>query len=117
MQKHQRIYKICKRDAWDDARRTGELAGSEADLRDGYVHLSSGAQVHGTALKHFRGERELVLLEVPVERLPASALKWEVSRNGEPFPHLYGPLRSEYVERTYELSTGEDGLVALPDLP
>lgn len=113
---YDRVYKICKRTAWTEACRTGELEMSAADARDGFVHLSTAAQLAGTASRHFRGERELVLLEVPVERLAPHFLKWEPARDGDLFPHWYAPLRAGDVARTFELETGDDGVALIPKL-
>jgi uncharacterized protein (DUF952 family) len=93
----QMIYKICPREAWAEAQRTGTLPLSAADLRDGFVHLSAAHQVRATADKHFAGQSDLLLLAVKVSRLPPGALRWERSRGGEEFPHLYGPLQPAFV--------------------
>jgi uncharacterized protein (DUF952 family) len=108
------VYKICKRDIWRQATETGELSRSHDDLRDGYVHLSAGNQVRATLGKHFRTERELILLEIPVERLPPGTLKWERSATGESFPHLYATLCSSYVTRVHELHNDMQGVPVLP---
>jgi uncharacterized protein (DUF952 family) len=101
------IYKICSRAAFREAEAAGELAASADDVRDGYIHLSSRAQVRGTLERHFRDQRDLVLLTVAVERLPAGALRWEASRDGQRFPHLYGSLPVSAVERVLDLSDDE----------
>ena len=86
------IYKILTATQWADLQRVGETAGAPVDLADGFLHFSTGAQVAETAAKHFAGQAGLRLLAVEADRLGA-ALKWEVSRGGELFPHLHGPLR------------------------
>ena len=85
------IYKICEASQWTQAEHDGEFRGSEVDLADGYIHFSTAAQVAGTAAKHFAGMSSLVLVAVGAEELGA-ALKWERSRGGDVFPHLYGVL-------------------------
>jgi uncharacterized protein (DUF952 family) len=85
------IYKICPVALWREAVRDGIFRGSEVDVRDGFIHFSTGAQVEETAVKHFAGQSGLVLLRVDSEKL-GSALKWEASRGGALFPHLYGSL-------------------------
>ncbi len=71
-----------------DARRLSRL---EVDLRDGFIHFSTAEQAVETAAKHFAGQRDLVLLAVEADAL-GDALKWEPSRGGALFPHLYAPL-------------------------
>ena len=66
------------------------------DARDGFIHLSSAAQVRDTAARHFAGRPDLLLVAVDAASL-GGALRWEPSRNGEPFPHLYGPLPRQAV--------------------
>jgi uncharacterized protein (DUF952 family) len=86
------IFKIFRADEWAQLRRTGESEGAPIDIADGYVHFSTVAQAPQTAAKHFAGEDGLMLLAVEVDRVSA-ALKWEPSRGGQLFPHLYGKLR------------------------
>ena len=85
------VYKICSRAAWRKAELHGRLAESIDDVRDGYIHLSTDVQIAETLLKHFEDQPDLVLLTLSAEVLGA-ALKWEPSRRGELFPHLYGEL-------------------------
>jgi uncharacterized protein (DUF952 family) len=85
------IYKVCANRVWTEACRTGVFGGSTADATDGFIHFSTAAQVAETAAKHFAKMSDLVLIAVPAEALGA-ALKWEPSRGGALFPHLYGPL-------------------------
>ena len=85
------LYKICAASLWREAERNGVFRGSGADLRDGFIHFSTAAQVTETAAKHFAGQDDLVLVRVDAARLGA-ALKWEPSRGGALFPHLYGDL-------------------------
>ncbi|WP_414897520.1 DUF952 domain-containing protein [Rhodovulum sp. YEN HP10] len=86
------IYKIFRRAEWDALRERGASRGAPVDLADGFIHLSTAGQVAATAEKHFAGESDLVLVAVAAERLGAD-LKWEPSRCGALFPHLYRELR------------------------
>ncbi|MBL3572818.1 DUF952 domain-containing protein [Rhodovulum sulfidophilum] len=86
------IYKIFRRAEWDALRERGASRGAPVDLADGFIHLSTAGQVAGTAEKHFAGESDLVLVAVEADRLGPD-LKWEASRGGALFPHLYRELR------------------------
>ncbi len=81
------VYKIVRADVWAAA--PDPWPGSPDDLRDGFVHLSTAAQVEGTLAKHFAGQQGLIVLTVDLARLPADAVKWERSRGDQLFPHLY----------------------------
>lgn len=109
------IYKILPISLWDDAQRTGVFHGSEVDSRDGYIHFSTTEQVRETAAKHFAGRRDLVLLHVDADAL-GGALKWEPSRGGALFPHLYAPLPLSRVRRADPLPLGGNGEHIFPDL-
>ncbi|MBM0279361.1 DUF952 domain-containing protein [Micromonospora tarensis] len=85
------IYKLLPSTEWDDALAAGAVAGSAVDRQDGFIHLSGGDQVVETARRYFTGATGLTLLSVAEERL-GDALRWEPSRGGQLFPHLYGPL-------------------------
>ena len=111
-----RVYKILDRSAWEAAQRDGVFAGAEVDLRDGYIHLSTAAQAAETARLHFRDRADLVVLELKADDLGA-ALRWEPSRGGQMFPHLYGPLDPASVRAVHVAPLGEDGTPALPALP
>lgn len=87
------IYKIADGDAWAVAERTGRFAGSPDDLRDGFIHFSTAAQLAETARKHFSGRQNLLLVAVDPNQL-GEALKWEPSRGGDLFPHLYADLQT-----------------------
>ncbi|MEZ7814065.1 MAG: hypothetical protein ACI9O0_001372 [Paracoccaceae bacterium] len=86
------IYKIFRRSEWDAFTTSGETLGAPIDLKDGYIHLSTAAQVSETAAKHFSSESDLVLLALESDNLGA-ALKWQPSRGGQLFPHLYRALK------------------------
>lgn len=85
------VYKIFRRPEWDHLVAEGRTLGAPVDLADGYIHLSTAAQVTETAARHFRGESDLVLVALDADRLGA-ALRWEPSRGGQLFPHLYRPM-------------------------
>ena len=108
------IYKICKSAMLQEARGRGRFDGSADDARDGFIHLSARHQVAGTLAKYFAGQRDLVLLAVDPDRLGAG-LRWEKSRGGELFPHLYGPLDLDHVIRIEALMLQEDGTHRLPE--
>ncbi|NKC11135.1 MAG: DUF952 domain-containing protein [Gammaproteobacteria bacterium] len=91
------IYKILTEEQWTQASAEGVLHGAPVDLADGFIHLSTAAQVRETAAKHFAGQQPLKLLSVSTQCLPAAALKWEISRGGALFPHLYAPLAIAWV--------------------
>jgi uncharacterized protein (DUF952 family) len=93
-----RIYKICPREAWERAVREGVYAGSSDDARDGFIHFSLAEQLVGTAAKHFAQETDLVLVTVASESL-GGALRFETSRGGALFPHLYGALETKHAIR------------------
>ncbi|MDQ2645296.1 MAG: DUF952 domain-containing protein [Myxococcota bacterium] len=103
------IYRLIPREAWLAAERAGTFHGSAHDLRDGFIHFSSAAQVRETAAKHYAGQADLLLLHVSVSALEAP-LRWEISRNGELFPHLYGSLPVRAVHRVEAVPLGDDGV-------
>jgi uncharacterized protein (DUF952 family) len=86
------IYKILPASLWHEAQSSGVFRGAGVDVSDGYIHFSTAQQVQETAAKHFAAQNDLVLVGVDPEALAASALKWEPSRGGALFPHLYGDL-------------------------
>ena len=102
------IYKICPAPLWRDAERIGAFRGSELDVRDGFIHFSTAAQAVETAAKHFAGQSDLVLVCVDTGKL-GGKLKWEVSRGGALFPHLYGELPLTAVVWSRPLPLGQDG--------
>jgi len=107
------VYKICTAAALDEARGAGRFEGSSDDFRDGFIHLSRRDQLAGTLAKHFAGQQDLILLAVDAEVL-GEGLRWEVSRGGELFPHLYGPLDLAHVLWFEALPLGDDGRHSLP---
>ncbi len=109
------IYKICPAPAWREAERRGVFQGSADDRRDGFIHFSTAAQLPGTAAKHFAGQSGLLLIAVDGLAL-GDALRWEPSRGGELFPHLYGELGLGAVTGIAELRLRPDGSHDLPEL-
>jgi len=109
------IYKICETAQWAQAGRNGAFRGSAVDLADGYIHFSTAAQVADTAAKHFAGMPDLVLVAVDAEDL-GDVLKWETSRGGALFPHLYGSLPLTAVRWVQALLLDDDGRHVLPPL-
>jgi uncharacterized protein (DUF952 family) len=109
------IYKICPASAWREAERQGVYRGSADDHRDGYIHFSTASQVDGTARKHFFGQTGLFLIAVDADVL-GEALRWELSRNNELFPHLYGELDLGAVTAIMDLRTRADGSPDVPEL-
>lgn len=109
------IYKICPATQWREAERAGAFQGSEVDRRDGFIHFSTAAQVAETAARHFAGQHGLLLVRVDAGRL-GERLKWEPSRGGALFPHLYGDLDLAAVTRVDPLPLASDGRHALPPL-
>ena len=95
------VYKVLRASEWREAQARGAIAGSPDDLRDGFIHLSTQAQLAGTLDRHFAGETGLVVLEIAADRVEAG-LKWEPSRDGALFPHFYGVLPLDAVIRTME---------------
>ena len=109
------IYKICPRELWEAAVAAGELKGAEIDLQDGYIHFSTGRQVQETASRHFSGRDDLVLVAVD-EGCLGSDLRWEPSRGGETFPHLFSSLDVTMANGVYPLRLNEHGEHGWPDL-
>jgi uncharacterized protein (DUF952 family) len=96
------LYKIMSKQEWKTAQAQGIYEGSEVDQRDGFIHLSAAHQVRATAQKHFSGKADLVLISVAQEILGPS-LKWEASRGGDLFPHIYGPLQLDAIDEAVPL--------------
>lgn len=107
------IYKITPRVAWEEAEQRGKFEGAAIDLQDGYIHFSSSDQVAETAAKHFAGQHDLLLVAVDADSLD-DALKWEVSRGGALFPHLYAHLSMQSVLWAKPMPLSEDGEHIIP---
>jgi uncharacterized protein (DUF952 family) len=108
------VYKIIAADLWQAAEDSGAFAGAGIDLTDGFIHLSTAAQARRTARLYFAGQGNLVLVAADGARL-GDALKYEPSRGGDLFPHLYGPLPSTAVLSVRPLPLGADGHHVFPD--
>jgi len=108
------IYKICERASWRLAEQSGIYRGSAADARDGFIHFSTAAQLAGTLAKHFAGHRELLLVAVEAGAL-GEALKWEPSRGGDLFPHLYAALPLTAVRWTKPVPDEVCGQRVMPE--
>jgi len=109
------IYKICASELWRQAEQAGLLRATGVDERDGFIHFSTSAQLAETAARHFAGATGQVLVAVEVASL-GPALKWEPSRGGDLFPHLYGPLALAAVKWAVPLRLGPDGRHVFPEL-
>jgi uncharacterized protein (DUF952 family) len=111
-----RIYKILPRADWEAARETGVYEGSPLDRADGFIHFSTAAQAQETASRHFRGQAGLVVLEIEADDL-GGGLRWEPSRGGDLFPHLYGALQARLVRAVAEAPLGPDGAPVIGAAP
>ena len=108
------IYKIVTAAQWSTAESLGEFQGAPIDLKDGFIHFSAPHQVRETIEKHFHGQPDLLIVGVDSERL-GDALRWEVSRGGDLFPHLYGNLAIAAVMSVDELPLGAGGRHVFPE--
>src|SRR5262249_52790236 len=106
------VYKVVDGLAFAQAQTDGIFAGSEIDITDGYIHFSTALQLAETIRRHFRGRHDLVLASIRVSDL--GDLRWEPSRGGELFPHLYGNLEMKAVEWVEGIDVDEDGMCVLP---
>ena len=109
------IYKIVPADLWRASEATGRFTGSPVDVRDGYIHFSTAAQVKETAARHFAGQAGLLLVAVAVDAL-GDALRWEASRGGDLFPHLHDALPLAAVRSISPLPLDARGRHVFPDL-
>jgi uncharacterized protein (DUF952 family) len=92
---------------------SGVFRGSALDRADGFIHLSTAAQLTETVNRHFAGQDNLTLIAVDLQRL-GDAVRWETSRSGQSFPHLYAPLTTDAVLARAPLQRAADGTVHLP---
>ncbi|GAA0649683.1 DUF952 domain-containing protein [Brevundimonas lenta] len=107
-------YKLVDRVEWDAAKAAGAYAGSAVDLADGYIHMSADGQLAETARRHYAGRSDLVLVSVDLSGL-GEALKWEASRGGDLFPHLFAPLPVSAAVEERGLSVDADGVMRFED--
>lgn len=108
------IYKIAPSALWRAAEDAGRFEGAAVDLADGFIHFSTAAQARESAARHFARQDDLTIVAVATEALGA-ALKWEPSRGGALFPHLYGPLPMSAVLWAKPLPLGPDGAHVFPE--
>ncbi|MGR6327926.1 DUF952 domain-containing protein [Sphingomonas sp. XXL09] len=106
-------YKVLTADEMATLERDGRFAGAPIDLADGYIHLSTAAQLTETVDKHFAGQTDLYVAAVDLDAQD-DPVRWETSRGGQQFPHLYGPLLLETIVAYSPLTRDEDGRVRLP---
>jgi uncharacterized protein (DUF952 family) len=109
------IYHMCRREEWDAARATGSYPGSSQDAVDGFIHFSTAEQLAESARRHRAGQAGLVVIAADSQVL-GDALRWEASRGGALFPHLYGSLPTWAVSWVRDLPLGADGQHVLPPL-
>lgn len=109
------IYKITTAPLWAQAERTGVLPGMPIDDADGYMHFSTADQLGETLGLHFRGQSEIFVLKVALGPI-AAHVKWEPSRGGALFPHLYAPLQTAHIVKSWPVRVDENGQTNLPDL-
>jgi uncharacterized protein (DUF952 family) len=107
------VYHVCLTREWDTAHAAGRYAGSSQDLADGFIHCSSASQVVASVAKHRAGQDRLTILEIDAAALGAG-LRWEPSRGGQLFPHIYGGLDPAHVRRAAPLPLGGDGVHVFP---
>jgi uncharacterized protein (DUF952 family) len=110
------VYKIIARQTWEEAVARGRFDGAAVDLEDGFIHLSTGSQVQETARLHFRGQPDLVVVAFEVGSF-GDALKWEASRGGQLFPHLYGVIDPALAMSVRAVALDEAGVPRLGPLP
>lgn len=107
-----RVYKLLTETDWNAAEASGRTS-SAVDFADGYVHLSTSAQVRETAQRYFGGEGRVKLLRFDPDTL--GDIRWEASRGGDLFPHLYGALMIAKAEASWWLLPGADGALVFPE--
>ena len=102
------IYKIVPEALWREAERNGSFTGAPIDVADGFIHFSTAGQARETAAKHFAGRTGLLLVAIDGAKL-GDALKYEVSRGGALFPHLYAPLPVDLAVSITPMPLDQDG--------
>lgn len=109
------IYHMCRAEEWAAAMTAGSYHGSSQDVADGFIHCSTAEQIRESAARHRTGQAGLVLLTIAIAPLGA-ALCWEPARNGQLFPHIYGPLPLAAVRAVTPLPVQADGRHRFPPL-
>ena len=108
------IFKLFRKDEWLKFKASGKTDGAPIDVSDGFIHFSKASQVKETAAKHFKADKDLILLSCKAEHLKPD-LKWEISRGGELFPHLYRKLVLKDIKARYDIPK-VNGLHKFPDI-
>ena len=108
------IYKICPEALWREAELSSRFKGAPVDLADGYIQFSTGAQLRETLARHFSGQTDLLLIAIDGEKL-GTALRYEPSRGGALFPHLYAALDPRSVRWVAPLPAGPGGSHLVPE--
>ena len=109
------IYHMCRADEWAQAVAAGAYHGSSQDRADGFIHFSTAAQIVESARRHRAGQDGLLLVAVDAARL-GDRLRWEPSRGGDLFPHLYGALSPSESLWVQKLPLGADGSHLFPSM-
>ena len=107
-----KVFKVCEEDDWESTKNEDFFLGSKADRSDGFIHFSTSEQLEETLEKYFKSMSPLYLLEVKTDDL---ALVWEISRNNQLFPHLYGPLPLDMVSQVYRIFIDDEGKHIIPE--
>ncbi len=110
-----RVYKILERQVWNDAVAAGRFDGSPVDVSDGFIHFSTAAQAQETARRHFANQSDLVIVGFDAAAL-GPALRWETSRGGALFPHLYAALDPGLANDLQPAPLDADGIPRIGDL-
>ncbi|WP_380057320.1 DUF952 domain-containing protein [Falsihalocynthiibacter sp. SS001] len=110
------IYKVFLEPEWAELEQNGETAGAPIDLVDGYIHFSTAEQLRETVTKHFANKPNLILATVETDGI-ADEIKWEVSRGGAKFPHLYRKLKRSEVIAYTSVPRGEHGHILPKEIP
>ena len=107
-----KVFKVCERDEWESVKSVDFFVGSKIDKSDGFIHLSTSEQLKETLEKYFKSKSQLYLLKVNTDNLD---IVWEVSRNQQHFPHLYGPLPLSSVAKVYKILLDTEGNHIIPE--
>lgn len=107
-------YRLATPDRWAEVMTAGVFEGDPHDIADGFIHLSAAPQVEGTLLKHYNQHERLVLAEIDLTEL-GDSVKWEVSRGGELFPHVYGTIPTSAVKGVRLIGRDENGGWIMPN--
>ncbi len=109
------IYKVLTRPQWEEAETLDVFKGAPVDIADGFIHFSTASQVEETVAKHFHGQKDLLLVSFEAT-LFGEKLKWEISRGGDRFPHLYDHLDVAHADQIFELQDHTDGSHRFPEV-